>query len=370
MLKKIAITLLILIVVAVAVLTISANSRQSAVSAREWPMGLGRLDSVPARYPKQSRTPAAAELERIAATIPKGPPDPIAEYVNKQLQRIDRAIDPAPPPTADVDAIRAILLSNRPIGWDVDIARGSSAPLPNLLAQMKISRLLTASALERARLGDANAWEDLRAQRALSRGLWQRPEMISVMIAMAIDRNVIAAARKMPHPAPSWFDEIRTFDHRKALLAATQADTWTLSTVMNEYAAGDDAGKNPLRRFFDRTVRAPYTELSRADLVTLQRLTAIDLAKVTTCELTGMPPRDIAWWNQPAKMLTPDITSAWRRVFRLRAEIELTEHALGLRSGPQSQCSDGQWVIAPASVKFSKAIPLKSPAEIPLEIRR
>jgi len=367
--KRIIAIVLVGIAAAWLVLTFGAKSRKSTVSAREWPMGLGRLDSVPARYPKQSRTPAAHELERLAATIPKGPPDPVADYARKQLQRTDRTIDPAPPISVDLDAIRSILLSKQPIGWDVDIARAASAPLPNLVAHMKLSRLLTTSALERARLGDTNAWEDLRSQTTLSRGLWQRPEMISAMIAMAIDRNVIAAARKMPQPAPPWFDELRAFDYRKAMLAATQAEAWIISSSIKDFSAGDPTGRHWVRHIVDRTVKAPYLELSRSDLVARQRETAIAISSLTTCGLDA-PPERVPWWNQPAKVLSPNITGAWRRVFRLRAELELTEHALGLRSGTQSQCSDGHWILTPASVKFSKPIPLDSPGVIPLEIRR
>ncbi len=339
--------------------------------AQDWPMGLGPLESVPRRYPKQMRTAAAAELDRLAlATVKPSGPDPAAKYVSAQLERADRTIDPAPPIHPNAAAIRTLLLSGRPIEWEVDISRGTRAPLPNLNVHMKLSRLLTVSALERARLGDAGAWDDLRAQRVLSRGLWQRPEFISAIIASAIDRNILAAARKMPLPAPAWFGEMRTFDYRKAMLAATQADTWMISAAIDEYSKADDAGHNWVQRVFDRMITEPYTELSRADLVERQRDLANEIAKRTTCGL-DVPAREAAWWNRPASIMTPNINLAWQRVFRLRADLELTEHALGLRSGTQSRCSDGHWIVTPASVKFSKTIPLDgAAAEIPLELRR
>jgi hypothetical protein len=370
--KKIVLAAVIVIVAASLFLAFGAKSRTRTVRAREWPMGLGRLDSVPARYPKGERTPAAIELEELAAkTVQPGVPDPVANYVRAQLQRLDRRIDPAPPIHANVPAIRSLLLSGRPIAWRVDMTRGANAPIPSLNVLMRISRLLTASALERARLGDAGAWDDLRAQRALSRGLWQRPEFISALIAMAIDRNVIAAARKMPLPAPAWFDELRTFDHRKAMLAAMQADTWLISSSIKEYFASRGEGRNGLEALFDQTVDQSYGELSRAELAARQREIASQLAELTTCAL-DFPDPSVPWWNEPAQSLMPNIIATWHRVFRLRAEIELTEHALGLRSGPQSQCSDGHWIVTPSSVKFSKPIPLAAPKDsvIPLEIRR
>ncbi len=383
--KKIVLGLSIAIVAIWLIAAAAAKSKKSTVAAREWPMGLGRLDAVPSRYPKQTRTAAATELVRIAKDAgiefdkrsrPQAP-DVVAEYTRRQLQRTDRTIEPAPPLPPEVAAIRRHLLSGRPIGWEVDIARGTSAPLPNLLAHMRLSRLLTASALERARLGDAGAWDDLRAQHELSRALWKRPELISALIAMAIDRNMIAAARKMPAPAPAWFDEVRTFDYRKAMLAASQADTWLISASIREYAESAAHQENPLKRFVERTIKAPYLELSRADLVAHQRETATDIARMNVCAFdsvgyAGKRLEEVSWWNGPAKVVTPNIMGIWHRLFRLRAELELTEHALGLRSGSQSQCSDGQWIVTANMVKFSRPIPSPAPANsvIPLEIRR
>lgn len=381
--KKILVSLVIVIAAVWLILSFAAKSKKTTVAAREWPMELGRLDSVPARYPKQTRTPAAAELERLVKNVGieflkrsgQQAPDPIAVYVRKQLQRTDRTIEPAPPIPVELAPVRAHLLSGAPIGWDVDIARGASAPLPNLLAHMRLTRLFTASALERARTGEHAAWDDLRASHTLSRGLWKRPELISALIALAIDRNIIAAARQMPTPAPAWFDEIRNFDYRKAMQAAMQAEAWIISASIREISDSVSAEANPLRRFWDRMVKGPYYELSRADLVAHQRNTAVEISKVRVCALDAQDFErrrlaEVAWWNQPGKFLAPNVMGSWERVFRLRAELELAEHALGLRSGSQSRCSDGHWIVTPASVKFSKAIPLDSPSEIPLEIRR
>jgi hypothetical protein len=255
--------------------------------------------------------------------------------------------------------------------WDVDIARGSSAPLPNLLALIKLGRLLTAGALERARLGDAGAWYDLQAQHELTRGLWRRPELISALIALAIDRHLIAAARKMPLPAPAWFGEVRTFDYRRAMVAAMQADAWVVSATMRDFYEGDDDRDHWVRRLVDRTIKAPYAELSRADLIAAQRDAAVAIATQQTCALESAEVKP-SWWNRPAQVLMPNITSAWQRTFRVRAELELTEHALGLRSGSQSRCSDGHWIVTSQRVTFSKPIPSPGPSSfvIPLEVER
>ena len=369
--KKIVVSLVVVLVAVVVVVTVATRNRKSTVRTREWPMGLGRLDTVPARYPKAARTPAATELEQLAAkTVHAKGPDPIADYVRAQLQRVERAIDPAPLLPENVPAIRAVLLSGRPIAWDVDINGGANSPRPNLNVQRRVSRLLTASALDRARLGDAGAWDDLHAQRVLSLALWQRPELISAIIAMSIDRNVIAAARKMPLPAPAWFAELRTFDHRKAMLTAMQADTWMLSASIRDDAGSDGAAADGAAQRINQLIDGTYVELSSADLIARQRELATEIAELTTCTV-DVPAPTVSWWNPTAEFLMPNVIGAWARVFRLRAELELAEHALGLRSGPNSRCSDGHWIVTASSVKFSKPIPLgRAPGVIPLELKQ
>ena len=376
--KKIVLALSAIVLIALLTLSVGSQTRDTAVRSRDWPLGLGPLESVPARYPRQMKSAGAAELERLAAAAGiefakrSGPqvPDQITDYVRAELAKTGLKIDPAPP-LPDVAALRAYLLSKPAVVWDVDIARGSSAPLPNLLAMMKLGRLFTASALERARTGDAGAWDDLRAQHELTRALWRRPELISAMIALAIDRHLIAAARKMPLPAPAWFAEVRAFDHRKAMLAAMQADSWMISATMRDFHEGEDESASWVRRIVDRTIKAPYAELSRADLVSHQRDVAIAVASRQTCAFDEVDEKP-SWWNRQAHVLTPNITGAWQRTFRVRAELELTEHALGLRSGSRSRCSDGQWVVTPQRIAFSKSIHSPGPSSfvIPLEVER
>jgi hypothetical protein len=382
--KRIVIWVVAVIAAAWLIITLVAGSANSTAVARDWPMGLGSLESVPPRFPNQTRTAAALELERLSGAVgitfdrsapTQSGPDPFADYVRQQVQRTDRGIDPAPPIPPGVAAIRAHLLSGEPIGWDVEISRLSGAPLPNLVAHMKLSRLLTASALERARTGDAGAWDDLHAQWALSRGLWRRPELVSAMIALAIDRNVVLVAPRMPLPAPAWFGEMRAFDYRKEMLAAMQGEAWVIAA---EIAARDDyAGGNWVRRAVQTTILRPYIALSRSDYLAQQRASAVELAKVTACgfdseRFTHERMNAVPWWNHGAKQAMPSVFGAWQRVFRFRAELELAEHALGLRGGQSSECADGNWVVTPTSVKFSKVLPLIGVRAngTPLEITR
>jgi hypothetical protein len=338
--KKLLAIGLAMIALWIAVVVVTNRSERSSQS-REWPMGLGRLESVPERYLPRSTNASAHELMRLSAAAgiefdmrksrtQTADSDTVKEYVRAQLERADRGLDPAPAIVTKrreaLEAVRDHLLSAEPPVFDVDIRRVSHAPNPNLLAHMRLSRLLTADALDRARAGDARAWDDLHAQWNLTKGLSHRPEFASAFIALTMTSDLVVAARRMPGPAPSWFDEVRTFDYRRALLAAMQADTWTMAAVMREEVEGDDAGSNSLRRFADRTFREPYLTISRADYVAHQRETAIELASMKNDEFDAKAfskrrQDEMSWWNASGRALTMDAFGIWERLFRFQAEL-------------------------------------------------
>ncbi len=348
--------LLILVVAAVlawiAFSLLSSRATRTATS-RNWPAGLGTIDEVPKRFPKQPASAAALELKRLAEQA--------------QVHRSDVGEQQLAP-------LRAHLLSGQPIRWEMDIARAMSAPNPNLLLIMRVHRALIRNARERARRGDAGAWDDLRASWKLTEGLWPRPELISSYIAMTIARSTLAAAREMPLPAPAWLGEMTGFDYRRAMLTALQGEAWMLSSTLRQIAEPDE-GQNALRRLGEETLFAPYLELSGANLLAQFRAMVTEAAAIDRCAFDSRKhkPLELPWWNIPAQMAVPNVMAAWQRVSRMRAEVELTERALQLRRGetpsPQSQCSDGTWIVTTYSVRFSRDMPATAPGEaaVPLE---
>ncbi len=364
---------------------------------RVWPLGLSTIHDVPNRYPLQPATPAAMRLSVLARPLeidlvprdPSGPPRPvdqresvvrteIGDYVRRQVQRANPAID-VPPETVvafladrdnEIEAVRALLISGSPLGWAQNIELGAASPIPRLLGHMQLGRLFVASALDRARRGDAGAWHDLQAVWMMNRNLLERPEIISAMIGVANARSVNAAARKMPLPAPEWFREVQRHDYRRAMVAAYQAEAWGIShriyAETTTDADPDDPAVTALARVRD-TVLAPYTRLCASDEVDRWRVTATDIAASTLCDLdpAGIERKrraSIPWWNVPAKaMAAPNLAAVWQRVFRFRAELEATERALDLRVGrpprQESSCTDGKWIYSAGGMRFSHRFP-------------
>ncbi len=373
-------------------------------AGRGWPLGLGTLNDVAKRYPPAPATPAAYRLTELAAKLginiaPRGdaPPDisprsnlklreAISVFLRSQIQKTTPEIDAVAEPLADYLAahsgdlaqIRSVLLGEEEVAWAVDFP-SRRAPVPNLLGHMLLHRVLLVNALDRARRGEAGAWDDARAAAALSRGLWKRPELISSLIALAIDRSVNAVARKLPLPPPPWFAEFQRFDSRRAALAARQAETSMLAAYIAAETTIDEEPRG-LRRVVD-TVMSPYTRMCTADALEADREMAIEVATTEAC---AIEPRSLArrrraklaWWNYPGRQVTsPNVDSVWQRLARFRAEREATERALRLRAGlpplETSSCSDGKWVYFANGFRFSKPVPGGSGSSVvPLEFSR
>ena len=373
---------LLALVVAVWVLmwfgALAMNRFYSTDAERAWPMGLGTLDDVRKRYPAAPATASAFSLVDATAKVgidiaPRADRtrsdvrtnvrlrETISTYLTRQTRKPTPDIDPAPDElgdylaahAGDLATIRSVILGEEPVAWAVD-RESPRQPIPNLLGHMVLTRLLVVNALDRARRNESASWEDLRAAVALSRGLWARPEMISVLIALAIDRNVSAAARKMPLPAPAWFEDFRKFDYRRGMMAARQSETSAIAESI--YAETTvDASRAGVQRMVD-TVMAPYTRLCTADSLEADRETAAVVASTTACDIDPRRLRmqrrqTLAWWNYPGRRITSlNIDSAWQRLYRFRAELEGTERALRLRAGapplPESSCSDGSGFTA------------------------
>ncbi len=375
---------------------------------RAWPLGLGPLADVRKRYPDAPTSASAYKLIELSKKMgidiaPRGEERSLdisessnmqlrmtlTNYVHAEIQKPTPDIAAPPPVIADYLAahagdlafIRAVLLEgDEEVAWAMRYP-GPRSPLPNLLGHIVLHRALLANALDRTRRGDHGAWEDARAVVVLSRGLWKRPELVSGLIALAMDRSVNAAARKFPLPAPAWFAEFQKFDYTRAAMAARQAETSAISDAVYAETSVDDPLDQGHRRMIN-TFLAPVTRLATNDAIEGDRRTAIEVAASRKCavdsrELTRRRLQSLAWWNFPVRRISQgNLDSVWQRVSRFRAEREATDRALRLRAGeaplPKSDCSDGSWIYSGNGFRFSKelAAPQVPGTAIPLEFHQ
>lgn len=374
--------------------SVVAQHRAEAAAAAPWPLQLGGLRDVPARWPKRNASAAALALgpleARVGIRLNRFDKRPVTdeerafsivkEPLNAWLDSPDTPVPAAVEAYLDsreteIAAIRDHVIANEDaIAWPVDVSRGVDAPLPNLLAHMAVSRLLTANALRRA------SWDDLHACWILTRAVWWRPEVLSPLIAIATTRFVCAAACRLPAPAPAWFDEVTRFDFVTPMAAAQQADARAAFTLAVNSAFGATT-------FFQRAlvvIGRPLLLLSAADLADRERAVVERFVPVRECRIdgAGFDQRTLA--NLPpmavhARIAMPRWGGMWQRVARLRAEVELAQRVVILKSRgwppsapdlASSRCSDGSWSYANGELRFSRDIPVKSGAAFPLRYSR
>ncbi len=166
--------------------------------------------------------------------------------------------------------------------------------------QLKVARVLVASALTKARANDPTAWDDLHAVWKLARTLDAHPQMMAQTAALSMVRMVNAVAWKMPLPAPAWFGEMQTHDSVQPLLESFHfqaASYWQ-----------------------DAAWIFPTKWLAKS--IEHDRKIAEQLFNQTRCDV-----------NTPMNELGTDLSSVWRRAFRYRAEREATANVLRVREG-------------------------------------
>ena len=379
-------------------------------ASREWPEGLGRVEQVPARYPETTMNATASELMRLAAATgidigprymkDRPPVDPaimdavkkdLNEWDGVQLARTTMSIDAAPPAVSayltqhqlQLDTVRDHLLRGDSIVWPTNLFLGADAPIPNLLGHMNLTRVLVARSLERSRVADPAAWDELHAAWNLNRGLWKQPTLIEILIALATTRMVNAAAMKAPGQEPAWVAEIRAVDSRRAMLAAHQAEAWMFSKRLESFLDGDHEQKsNPLIGGIKRGLFGTYLTLSTLNSAEQLRRFATEAAAIRQCDLNGEAlskrhAEAIPRWNVLGRISMPNLGGAWQRLMRYQAELETSARAQQMKRGETpastSRCSDGTWQVTveakgTQTVRFSHDIPVPSPGvKYPLE---
>lgn len=307
-------------------------------AARQWPGGMGTLDSVAARFPPQHSNDASVKLTALVNALPKN--EAIGDFVVREIARGELTIG-EPPALPDVAAIRELLL-REPIVWEREEGIGGGNEMnARRTVQMTAARALAATALAKARANDPGGWEDLHAVWKLARSLNGHPQMMAQTAGLAMARMINAVAWKMPLPAPAWLGELQEHDNVRPLLEAYQHQTASYWK--------DGAQIFPTK--------------SLATSVEHDRLIAEEMFNATRCDVS-------ARMND----LGTDLSSVWRRAFRYRAEREATANALRVREGKPiesaSRCSDGTWAFDGTTLRFSREIATAPPDRpMPLVLR-
>jgi hypothetical protein len=152
--KNVIIVVIALALLVWAIFLLRTPGAVATAAARPWPGGAGTLDSVRNRVAPLQGNAEAAKLTALANALPKN--DAIDEFVAREIARGELTIGEAPA-LPDVSTIRELLLSE-PVIWERRRdGIGDQATSAARTTQMKVARVLVASALAKARGGDPAA---------------------------------------------------------------------------------------------------------------------------------------------------------------------------------------------------------------------
>ncbi|PYQ59959.1 MAG: hypothetical protein DMF58_09760 [Acidobacteria bacterium] len=136
-----------------------------------------------------------------------------------------------------IQTLRAQIISNEPPVWALDIDDIVGPPSPPFRTLLHIFAVFDADAL--AQRNTAAAWADLHAVWILSRSMWQRPDTISIAVALNGSRIIAASRPKIGPPLPAWWSEFKSFDVLAPLLHATEYEAYTTRLRAERYPLGE-----------------------------------------------------------------------------------------------------------------------------------
>jgi hypothetical protein len=236
------------------------------------------------------------------------PPDSIRAYLEAHERELGMLVD--------------FLVKNGPPIWESEVQLGAEAPIPNLLGQIRLQRLLAVRALSLAAVGqDDEAEETLLASWTLNQALRDRLEVISQLIAIAAARIHIGLARRLVVDPDQWRRRFADHNYRASLLEAMKVEA---VGRLRYLPSGPSA--------WDRASRADFLDLQRVFLVGLRDSPISDepLTSLTRSDQSENPKSAGAI---VAMIALPNLANALRRADRLVIDTELTELILLARMG-------------------------------------
>jgi len=259
---------------------------------------------------------------------------PWRDYVSSQVRRVDDRVLPPPP---DI----AVYFGSHKEAF-AEMHRHPETP--ELFAhQLLVMDILVAHALAH------KDWDDLGAAWEIQRSLWKNRRSPHSLLRDC--RLINAAARKLRPPAPPWFAELMDFDVRRAFADAAEAKP------RESLPAEDDES------LFDRIGGAYFSaaadDWDRAMATVWKSVAASRECGLDVDAYDQRVRQAMALWNV-ARFRGRTLQYGWLEAARFTAERELTAKILEIKAGrtpsTSSRCSDGQWIVTPGHLRFSKPI--------------
>ena len=372
------VALALLLAAAVTVLRFVAPFRQ-AEADRQWAESFESMDALRAKYASAPDSAAALKLAVLArpigiplarsetSSVDKTPAlIALARFVNEWGRKADDG--PAEPPAgevaeflsrtrAEVDAIEAHLLADRPVTWAIDLRDGQEQQVPPLSGLRSLGDVLLARAIAAAGRGDAAAARrSLNAAERLTLTVRDRPEMISQLILAALLGRGNAVMRRLPVEALASVDPpVR--DWKAAMLRAYQTEVLVFSASVRSAGPAPGGEHVSLR---NRLMRYVLVDLSLADYSAQMYRMAVQLRSADPCALDAEAfSKDVErWlprWNIIGQSAMSGLSNVWIAAAQIAFDDELTRLVLRAKTRASAAalparvasgvCSSVNWTI-------------------------
>ncbi|MGK2858421.1 MAG: hypothetical protein ACSLFQ_14570 [Thermoanaerobaculia bacterium] len=307
----------------------------------------------------------------------------VTDWTTEVIESVDDGIAPLPPGVgeylrahrAEIDAIAELIATEGTPLWPMHVeGYAQLRPLPNLLGQMNLGRVLAAASLEAQLAGEpARAWRYQQAQWSVAKGSLSRPEVISQLIGIALARRVAGLGRKLDGPAPEWFAEMERFDFHRAMLDACRGE-WTGTSeatfddsFLEELRASAQSEHANLFRIVGSLAARPFVAwgITAMERVTVEELLRLEKADPCSIDSQAISAAMDARIQPLAKKLggdfLPSTHAALSRAASVEIAIEGTSKIVALKSRRDaasrvwpaaaddlaaSRCSDARWNYA------------------------
>jgi hypothetical protein len=302
-----------------------------------WPSNVA--SDFPNREENESATRLLATVARFGDDLPKARAD-----LSNYIRHTETPPDFLQKHANTIRTLRAQIVSNPLPVWPLHVDDILEPPAPPYATHMQLFMLFGADAL--AHRVDAAAWTDLHAAWILARSLWDRPEPMSVMIALSGTRVICSVAARLQPPAPAWWHEVAAFDSGRPLVHSIEYEAWATRQRADRYPIGESDGTR-----FDDVVHRVVAPIARPISAARAGIAVGKMHQIAVAAESADPCEpfvvgEMAEWS-----------GFVRRFHRFRIEREGVDKFLKRDFSPASQCRNGRWNYDGKTLAFHGALP-------------
>lgn len=323
-------------------------------------------------FPKIEANESARKLNELTAALGIGlafksanTPDPAPEtmeefeeireeldrFLEAELEKTTGSLSPAPESLrsyletrkAELEAIRRHLLNSELPIWKQDLEPwlNINHPIPSMVGLLNLQKLLILDVLEKNRQGqNPGRLASLEASWKLNQTLWERPDIISQLIAILVARLQAGALRKMDGLPDQWQERAIARDYQKSLLNGLELESWLNYGLVKELQMAPEEGAEKLAPLEVLYIRLSGIDTSQNMRRGFAKLEFENICSFDVEAFEGQMVDSIAWWNQLGQIAMPSWGSQWRKAGKMMLDWELTQKIIQVKALAAEQ---GTW---------------------------